>query len=495
MGRAPRARQKARAYVESLVDQHDVRDGGRLPTILTLAARCGVAPATMAHALHALRDEGALTVSQGSGIRIRTPVDDPAPDQARVPSVPSGGWGRVCRELQSRVSDGVYQPGQVLPSLQELSADLGTSYRTLKKALDYLVRAGVAAHHKRSYRLVEHHIQTSGRSTVELVGNWGWPQRDSERVQAILSSLEAECARRGLSVRSPMGEQRIAPHATALGSIVRASALYQPNAALGLNELAAQGQAVAVLDDQGLARRRSAGARRARAFALAWPETCGRVVGRYLYELGHRQVAFISPIHKNTWAQNRYHGLCTAFSDAGVHSAVRLFARDDLSVRTDDAFFAAIRREVEDMVHGLVRGAQTEEQQMIARAVSRRAGSIGVAAGREYLHQAAEALFDEASESGCTAWVGHNDPVALAAVEYLERHTVAVPGDVSVVGFDNSLEAGLTGLTSYDFNIGALVRAMIDHIVGAPAPGGHREVFEAAGYVVERQTTRSVPGV
>jgi DNA-binding LacI/PurR family transcriptional regulator len=43
-----------------------------------------------------------------------------------------------------------------------------------------------------------------------------------------------------------------------------------------------------------------------------------------------------------------------------------------------------------------------------------------------------------------------------------------VPGDVSVVGFDDMPEAARCGLTSYNFDSPACARAMLNHILQPP---------------------------
>lgn len=58
-----------------------------------------------------------------------------------------------------------------------------------------------------------------------------------------------------------------------------------------------------------------------------------------------------------------------------------------------------------------------------------------------------------------------NDKIGLQALEYLRNQGVSVPRDISVVGFDNTREALAADLTSFDFNLPAIVHTMLDHIV------------------------------
>jgi DNA-binding LacI/PurR family transcriptional regulator len=89
--------------------------------------------------------------------------------------------------------------------------------------------------------------------------------------------------------------------------------------------------------------------------------------------------------------------------------------------------------------------------------------------------------------------VGLSDSCARTALDFLRRRGVAVPEEISLVGFDNEAESFATGLSSYDFNMAAAVGAMLEHIMGAPLYRRPAEpqpvVVEIPGRVVARATT------
>ena len=102
-------------------------------------------------------------------------------------------------------------------------------------------------------------------------------------------------------------------------------------------------------------------------------------------------------------------------------------------------------------------------------------------------------LFERiAEDKTITAWVGSNDFVAFTALSYLKNvKRIAVPEAVSVVGFDNTLESFVNDLSSYDFNIPAAVRAMIDFVI-KPRRNSQREsasVQRIDGVLVQRGST------
>jgi DNA-binding LacI/PurR family transcriptional regulator len=45
-----------------------------------------------------------------------------------------------------------------------------------------------------------------------------------------------------------------------------------------------------------------------------------------------------------------------------------------------------------------------------------------------------------------------DDDTAMLILDFLRQHRRDVPGDISLVGFDNTAEGARSGLTSYDFD-------------------------------------------
>ena len=94
------------------------------------------------------------------------------------------------------------------------------------------------------------------------------------------------------------------------------------------------------------------------------------------------------------------------------------------------------------------------------------------------------------------------DTTALQCLHYLRQSGVDVPGQLSVVGFDDTVEASMLRLTSYNFNFGATVQAMLRHVVaprgtqrGRSLPplaiGGFVTARDSSGPVVQRDTGRA----
>ncbi len=105
---------------------------------------------------------------------------------------------------------------------------------------------------------------------------------------------------------------------------------------------------------------------------------------------------------------------------------------------------------------------------------------------------AANALLDR----GCTAIVCGSDLMALGAIRAVRTRGLSVPGDVSVVGYDDSTLVAFTEppLTTVRQSVRAMgnaaVRALLDEIAGTPAP---RAEFVFRPELVVRGSTGPAP--
>ena len=82
-----------------------------------------------------------------------------------------------------------------------------------------------------------------------------------------------------------------------------------------------------------------------------------------------------------------------------------------------------------------------------------------------------------------------DDSTALCALKYLRSRGIRVPQDIAVIGFDDILLGLGAGLTTYNFNISAVVRAMLDHVFGGPMTRRGKGPIEIPGVIIERAST------
>jgi DNA-binding LacI/PurR family transcriptional regulator len=75
-------------------------------------------------------------------------------------------------------------------------------------------------------------------------------------------------------------------------------------------------------------------------------------------------------------------------------------------------------------------------------------------------------LFEKAlRDRSITAWVMANDFAATMAIDYLKGCNIKIPDDLSIISFDNTLDAMEYQLTSYDFNNHGIISLILRFIL------------------------------
>ncbi|MDT0379574.1 LacI family DNA-binding transcriptional regulator [Streptomyces sp. DSM 42041] len=137
------------------------------------------------------------------------------------------------------------------------------------------------------------------------------------------------------------------------------------------------------------------------------------------------------------------------------------------------------------------------------QALQEQAGLTGRAAERMIEHslytlEGGQAAATALLERGCTAVVCASDMMALGAVRAARERGLAVPSQVSVIGFDDSPLIAFTDppLTTIRQPVQAMgqaaVRALLEEVGGTPAP--HSEFVFLPELVVRGSTAAAAPG-
>jgi DNA-binding LacI/PurR family transcriptional regulator len=218
----------------------------------------------------------------------------------------------------------------------------------------------------------------------------------------------------------------------------------------------------------------------------------GAQMGRHLRDLGHRSLAFISPVHGAEWSVRRLQGL-QRLADTGSPITIETY----LLPQTGQSNFVPVPRqeatsEMQRLIRAVIGGGHLStsyEPQTAHRALER-------AIEHDAMGAALEPILEQAlGKRTATAWIASSDSVALLCLDFLRRHRVAVPEQISVVGFDDGLDAFLNRLTSYNFNGSAAVHAMLSFVVNPPrAPRSARGTQSMAleGFVTVRSTAAAI---
>jgi DNA-binding LacI/PurR family transcriptional regulator len=228
--------------------------------------------------------------------------------------------------------------------------------------------------------------------------------------------------------------------------------------------------------------------------AVAYTEQCGLKAGQFLIERGHRSVAYISATHGNPWSKNRLRGLIQAFENAGFSDAVQIYTLDAYEniwsfQHVPDSRFARNKghfRTLYSGLSGLIRSSDLFLKKKFIMANS----EMNQLEAYIKMRNGVSPLVERAIlDSPVTAFACANDAIAMMALCNLKKHGKRVPQDISVVGFDDTLDAYHERLSSFNFNMQSTAARMFAHIVMPNARSRMQRSVEIPGYMVERSSS------
>ena len=500
-GRAGRnaRRSKAIGFLDGLIASTYRKGASRLPTISQLARQAGVGRDTMWKAVAALRAEGRLFAKPKAGITItetsRQPRQVVSGQTERHPGMQLR-WQRLRSRIVSDILRGEHGPGARLPQAKALTQRYAVCHRTLRKALAGVVEDGYLSLDRGGFRVTAPALE-GARNTVVLVcrneRGTDFPFRQPSRNVEVLRSLEAQCNQAGVHLLTvpfdfrkgrlvdPNGRRRVVLEGRmrdlVLGFVVWTRGMQSLGLPQFVLDLNSSGRPVAVLDENAFADWRSAPipARLTRVFGLGLSERCSVGVARHLLQLGHRRIAYVgaSP------SDRRCQGLEQALRLASVDNEVlplcpKWSPGSPAPVMNLDEFSRALLGEPATV-----------------------AGSAPRVIGDEY-RRYCERLRQAVERREASAWVALNDITALICLDYFRRSGIRVPEDISLVGFDDTAEACINGLTSYNFNIPGITQTMLWHILHPMSRrnlSGPVRMEEIEGFVTARSSTGPVADV
>ena len=478
----------------------------------------GVAKLTMHSAVQELKSRGVLASKQGRWIELA-----PAAAAAFTHSTPLAptnrdAWAECSRRIVGDLINGRFAPHEPLPGVKELTSVCGVSPYTLKKALRELGRQHWLVRRGRAWWPSGDQVRSTGRIVLIARGNaTGELSLYQPWAVSCLMTLEEECGRRGNIALETCPiyyldtgmrcDRRLTSlldgkdDGDVLGYLFWTTAVSAEMTVSVLERLALCGKPVAVLQEQSfdpsqaaiLAKRNPAMA----FFNISNGLGPGRDLGRYLMAGGHTACAYFSVHHDSPWSRRRYDGLNRTYTDAGLRGRVhRLASQPPVEYHRGGPFNPNAAKALTPLLSTDL-AALNDGHRIRERAFRHLIYGLDsfwwVDTVRRLVRPMAEAAL---ARNVCSAWVAETDIVAFVLLDALENAGRNVPGDISVVSFDNSYQSFLYGLTSYDFNAPAAFRAMIDHLLhpygkrGLPGAGG---AVEIEGFLRIRSSSSKAP--
>jgi DNA-binding transcriptional regulator YhcF (GntR family)/DNA-binding LacI/PurR family transcriptional regulator len=466
---------KALEQLKGIIEKSRQVGKNRLPGIRALSEACGISRPTIGKALAILAQEQSIEITPRRGILIsgaENPVKQP---------LYRNKWERVAGLIQRDILNGVYAPGSRITSFKELSQRYGTSYRSILKALSSLAQQGIILPDKTYYRIKVPSVSTS-RSTVILLGKGSVMREFMTRApqeKEFLIVFENGCR----TINADQTRVGVWTEADPVqlfhnGKPFHFSSLTQPvlGAVLlevGIPEIDQQVRrqlenwhcpVAVVTSNMGSALQTR------HRFEMIYSTDFGNIrgsqnVAQELYALGHRHIGFISPFHRNLWSQNQSMFLAQALAAIDPHTSVDNFVYSDFYTMWE-MIYATTRWTRESLLQEIstppANHTQSDEPLFCSgRMQHYRIYTIATTEFERYCHPLLKAALDN---THITAWVTAAHETATLAFDFLEARGVGVPDRLSLISLMNTWEMVNRQIDSYNYNIPALVNAVINHI-------------------------------
>jgi DNA-binding LacI/PurR family transcriptional regulator len=91
-----------------------------------------------------------------------------------------------------------------------------------------------------------------------------------------------------------------------------------------------------------------------------------------------------------------------------------------------------------------------------------------------------------------TAWICSNDLAAAVAMEYLKKHEVSVPEEISIISIDSSDDCILHGITAYELGHGRAGHLAAHYLLGdLPIKRNKNGLIHCPGEIIVRESVCS----
>lgn len=515
--------EKALNFIFSLLNTGDLLPGDPLPSKDELAERAGVSPHTILKAFALLKQEGTLEGSRGHRYRLSAAGDSrrlitPSVLWSAAGNASSQTWLKTRQELEKDILNNIFRPGVPLPSLKELQVRYGVSYPTIKKALEALYHDHLLVPYHRGYMVPSAGGKKTGESILLLCpGNKKGEFPANAINETFLRTVGTECARKQLNLSSTayfIEDSKLMFSSVSRGVfedlnelgdffgflVLIMESTTKPEPTTILHYLRRFHKPMAVFDQLGEWKLSQyyQQPHAIKFFEVSTSEHCGRIAGRILLEKDHTSVAFLSPYHRSLWSVRRLAGLDSIFKKAGHAQGVTAYTLDqsvDIS-RDQNEELLARRYGFSAVLESYSRWTEKADPLALSRIDPIMQSLRGYTLANIEFIRRMRILFDRALACDFhTAWVAANDTVAVEAMRYLIEKGIDVSRRFSLVGFDNTYSSIWYGITSYDFNIPALVHNMLDFVL-SPRHNkwAGKKPVQIDGLIVERSSTRSPTG-
>jgi DNA-binding LacI/PurR family transcriptional regulator len=507
-----KSEKKASQYLEKLLKKKSWQKGDMLPSLKMLAGGAGVSTASMSSALHMLKKKGSISIIRTRGIFFGEDVHsqksgvDPLHDWQPGPR-PASKWESLKLQMEQDIFNGNFAPSNTLPALRQLQLRYGIGYKTLRKAIDAMVNEGVIKRHNLSINLFQN-IQRNSYASIIFFGlsdeSGGLLMQNDWQRQSV-ATLQDLCRKNNINfllagyppLRKKHNTDNIAmlhDRYSIIGYIIWAYEMSLPMLENLIRNLSQYKKPLVIMDEMGDMHipEEFFTYKQTKVFRLPG-RNAGKQVGRYLLELGHRNIAYLSYCHKESWSVWRCQGLRQAFAEAGFEGRVTEFVLDgkDNWQRNCPPNFNMDRKlgNMDSLFKSLDRLSRQHSFPVFFKKMRGEAEDYKLLA--QLTLQFSPIVKEVLANKKITAIVAANDLMALVARHNLMAYGVRIPRQISLIGYDDSNASVDYNFSSYNFSFADASHKMIMYIIDP-----HNKFFprydcnfQWDGMIVERTST------
>lgn len=430
------------------LEKSDFKEGERLPSVRSIAASSGASTFTIFRAYKRLVSQGKVYSEQGNGYfwgqKISHLTEIAAKEHVS---------DRLERLFLNDWKSGKISADQALPSIKDLSQSYNTSPVSTRRLLESMVAKGILSRRGRGrFYFVNQSNRNNSFKEILLILRCT-PQGDfnclEDRELEFMQKIYAEAKRHDLHVKLlgyyadgdcfldqngnkiSMEEQH-----HCFGAVISTMMFFNLNQFFA--HFARTKFPISIWWEHQLSilPRALKKEKRFAFFNLAFGESPGRTVGRFLRNRGINQVAFISPYHSSAWSNDRLNGL--------KKTGLKVIEVTDATHASPYDFTLEPEGRLDDVLLSIISKANKAE-----------------------------------------AWVAVNDIVGLAL------HRLKKQGKIKnmpyTISFDNTIDSYRIRMDSYQFNVDALATQAVFHLISPGVTLYNKGDFrELSGYIVEK---------
>lgn len=473
--------------------------GSRLPPIRQLASLFGVSKVTANLAIRELEKDGWVNIQPRKGAIVRK---GKAPQPMPLSPVKLK-FEQVAEQLEELIGKGDIKAREPLPTRKALCYRYGISPATLCRALKLAEQKGLI--HRRGSMLFAGPSTTSRSEThrkVFVLPAWSRPQnrqiRHREPRRDFMRDFEKELSRYHLIYVGkydswPSGSKRTSAgyfYPCSRQIVVEVSDNSQSLMEKELTRINRIGRPVILYNHvfmrEVFPRLSFRPHRNVFPFGVDNREA-GRQTGKYLYNNGHRHVAYFSFV-KELWSLHRCEGVAHAIEEHDQSQGeLRSFQAGFSGVGFRPSFQDQPEKQLKEImsfVDHLFNGYRFSRNYIARRLI----GDTYTRMVNDQLHAMMAPLFEEAlSNPEITAWVCSDSPVAAAAAQFLNSQRIEIPRQISMVAIDDDFELSDRAINGCDLQFDRMAYLAAHCIIGdIPIKKNRQGVVECPPRIVDR---------